>query len=65
MSKFKEGDRVKVLENRLSPKSVGRVGEVVKVLQDSDTGEPLYKVRLDGNKTVSRGVAEEYCLDFA
>ena len=63
MSKFNKGDRVRIKENRLQPKTVGQVGTVTNIYTDADTGEALYKVRLDGRKTPLRGVAEELCLE--
>ena len=62
-AKFKEGDAVWILENRLYPKSVNKIGIITKVYEDAETGEPLYRVRLAENKHNLRGVAEESCLE--
>lgn len=64
MSKFKVGDRVRVVFNKLQPGTVGRVGEVTKVYHDAEDNQALYKVRLDGCKTPLKGVAEEDCIEL-
>ena len=65
--KFKEGDRVKIVCNPLTPSSVGKIGTVVKSLPSTNclTEEPLYKVQLEGRKTPLEGWAEEDCLELA
>ena len=62
-TKFKEGDVVRILENRLYPKSVNKIGIITKVYEDAETGEPLYRVRLAENKHNLRGVSEESYLE--
>ena len=64
MAKFKVGDRVRVVFNKLQPATVGKVGEVTKVYQDAEDNQALYKVRLDGRKTPLKGVAEEDCIEL-
>ncbi len=61
-AKFKIGDAVWILENRLHPKSVNKIGIIMNVYKDAETGEPLYRVRLAESKNNLRGVAEESCL---
>lgn len=63
MAKFVKGDRVKILENRLAPKTVGQIGTIVNIYADAETGEALYRVKLDDRKTALKGVAEECCLE--
>ena len=62
-AKFPRGSWVRILENRLQPKSVGQKGVITNIYTDAETGEALYKVRLYGRKTPLRGVAEERCLE--
>ena len=62
-AKFKEGDAVRILENRLYHKSVNKIGIITKVYEDAETGEPLYRVRLAENKHNLRVVAEESFLE--
>lgn len=62
-AKFKEGDAVRILENRLYPKSFNKIGIITKVYKDAETGEPLYRVRLAENKHNLMGVAVESCLE--
>lgn len=64
MAKFKVGDRVMVVFNKLQPATVGKVGEVTKVYNDAEDNQALYKVRLDGRKTQLKGVAEEDCIEL-
>ena len=64
MAKFKVGDRVRVVFNKLQPATVGKVGEVTKVYNDAEDNQALYKVRLDGRKTPLKGVAEEDCIEL-
>lgn len=61
-AKFKKGDKVWILENQLDPSVVNHIGVVTKIYRDSETGEPLYRVRLAESKNNLRGVAEESCL---
>jgi hypothetical protein len=60
--KFKKGDTVRILENRLNPNAVGKNGVIIQVYEDANTKEPLYRVRLKDRKSPLKGVAEEYCL---
>ena len=62
-AKFKEGDVVRILYNRLEPSAVGKNGVIVKVHEDANTKEPLYRVRLTDRKSPLKGVAEEDCLE--
>lgn len=62
-AKFKKGDVVRILENRLEPRTVNKVGVITRVHQNAETGEPLYRVRLYDKWYALRGVAEEYCLE--
>ena len=62
-AKFKEGDVVRILENRLEPNAVGKNGVIVKVHEDANTKEPLYRVRLTNRKSSLKGLAEEDCLE--
>lgn len=64
-AKFKKGDIVRILENRLNPNAVGKNGVIVKVYENANTKEPLYRVRLTNCKSPLKGVAEEYCLEKA
>ncbi len=64
-TKFKKGDKVQILENRLDPSVVNQIGVVTKIYRNSETGEPLYRVRLAESKNNLRGVAEESCLKAA
>lgn len=64
MAKFKVGDRVRVVFNKLQPATVGKVGVVTKMYQDAEDNQALYKVRLDGRKTPLKGVAEEDCIEL-
>ncbi|MBQ6723857.1 MAG: hypothetical protein IJQ84_05010 [Paludibacteraceae bacterium] len=61
--KFKKGDTVRILENRLNPKAVGKNGVIIQVYEDANTKEPLYRVRLTNRKSPLKGLAEEYCLE--
>ena len=66
-SKFKVGDRVKIISNPVTPSSVGKIAEITSVL-DSDNvsdGIALYKVALIGQVSPLRAWAEEDCLAFA
>ena len=64
MEKFKVGDRVKVVLNKLQPATVGKVGEVTNVYHNAEDNKALYKVRLEGRKTPLKGVAEEDCIEL-
>ena len=64
-AKFKKGDTVRILENRLNPNAVGKNGVIIQVYEDANTKEPLYRVRLTDRKSPLKGVAEEYCLEKA
>lgn len=63
MSVFKKGDKVRIKENRLQPKMVGKVGVVTNIYTDDETGEALYRIQLEGCKTPLRGLAEECCIE--
>lgn len=64
-AKFKKGDTVRILENRLNPNAVGKNGVIIQIYEDANTKEPLYRVRLTDRKSPLKGVAEEYCLEKA
>ncbi len=61
-AKFKKGDIVRILENRLNPNAVGKNGVIVQVYEEANTKEPLYRVRLTNRKSPLKGLAEEDCL---
>lgn len=62
-AKFKKGDTVRILENRLDQRTVNKIGVITNVYKDAETGEPLYRVRLADKWYALRGVAEERCLE--
>lgn len=66
-TKFKKGDRVKVVINERYPSTVGKFGTVVRVQIGTSEGQSiaLYKVRLDGHKGALFGLADDECLEKA
>ena len=60
-SKFKIGDKVRIVSNPLQPKYIGKIGEVVKVYTDAALKD-LYKVKVGSR--VLKGVALEEDLEM-
>ena len=60
--KFKLGDFVRIVANEMTPKAIGKVGEIMDFAIDQVNKVYFYKVRLVGQKCSLPGWAEEDCL---
>ena len=60
--KFKVGDFVRIVANKMTPEAIGKVGEIMDFAIDQVNKVYFYKVRLVGQKRSLPGWAEEDCL---
>ena len=65
MEALQVGDIVIIVDNPMTPSSIGKRGVITSVARDKITGEPLYKVRLELAKGTLPGWAEADCVKLA